>query len=272
MEPNSATTSILQPQQSENIAYASRRTALLASLTALSLSGVPCQRASASMLPAAADRAWEAFGGGPSDLVYPSAWEGVWYVDSVLVNVGLPQGPDAVDDMAVIRRAQEQDQDRVVSYQTAFLRNNRDQVVCDRRFTTASLMHTYGFGETIDVASGIAWEPENPNSLDMTLQNGFRLSSRVTRRSENDVGDNRLETSEFFQQVIESPGRPAAKVKASQTFTKYLWRSSQEAGNGPEIVATQVVSDYDLGGSSASTPTVVYTYRLAMYRSRSREA
>jgi hypothetical protein len=32
----------------------------------------------------------------------------------------------------------------------------------------------------------------------------------------------------------------APRVKASQCFTKYLWRDEAEAGEGPAIVATQV--------------------------------
>lgn len=44
--------------------------------------------ASASRLPAFADRAWEAMGGGPADLFFPDSFLGVWDVASTLVKVG----------------------------------------------------------------------------------------------------------------------------------------------------------------------------------------
>jgi hypothetical protein len=45
------------------------------------------QPAHASKLPAFADRAWEAMGGGPSDLTFPAEFLGTWKVSSTLVNV-----------------------------------------------------------------------------------------------------------------------------------------------------------------------------------------
>lgn len=67
------------------------------------------------------------------------------------------------------------------------------------------------------------------------------------------------------------------QVKASQCFTKYKWRSAEEAATdgGPEIVATQVVSDYltpydgeMLMMQAKDRPVVVYTYRMT-FRSAS---
>lgn len=61
------------------------------------------------------------------------------------------------------------------------------------------------------------------------------------------------------------------QVKASQCFTKYRWRTTEEAArdNGPEIVATQVVSDYltpydgeMLMMQAKDKPVVKYTYRM----------
>lgn len=43
--------------------------------------------AAASKLPGFADSAWEALGGGPSDLTFPESWLGVWDVVSTLVKV-----------------------------------------------------------------------------------------------------------------------------------------------------------------------------------------
>ncbi len=65
------------------------------------------------------------------------------------------------------------------------------------------------------------------------------------------------------------------QVKASQCFTKYKWRSPQQAAQtgGPLIVATQVVSDYltpyDGEGMmlrANNRPVVVYTYNMTFRR------
>lgn len=45
--------------------------------------------AHASKLPVFADKAWEAMGGGPSDLTFPDLFLGVWDVKSVLTQVGM---------------------------------------------------------------------------------------------------------------------------------------------------------------------------------------
>lgn len=68
------------------------------------------------------------------------------------------------------------------------------------------------------------------------------------------------------------------QVKASQCFTKYKWRTQTEAAKsgGPEIVATQVVSDYltPYDGEAMmlranSKPVVVYTYNMSFRRTHS---
>jgi len=72
---------------------------------------------------------------------------------------------------------------------------------------------------------------------------GMDITTRVVRRSEQRLEDNRLDTSEYFRQIYEVPGRPEPKVKASQCFTKYRWRDDAAAalGGGVGIVATQVI-------------------------------
>lgn len=55
----------------------------------------------ASKLPPALDRAWEAVGGGPSDLYFPEEFLGIWSVESTLASVQLPLGPDFVPDPKV---------------------------------------------------------------------------------------------------------------------------------------------------------------------------
>jgi hypothetical protein len=197
----------------------SRRAALgLPAATLASLAAA--QAASASKLPEAADRAWESVGGGPADLTYPPAFLGVWDVASVLVSVDLPLGPSFVGDMAVVARAEAEDKGKVVRYQCAFVRNARGQVVTDRRFNTAALMATYLGLEAGAVAAGIRWDLDDPNLLQMGLPGGLSITTRVTRRSEEPGDGERLATSEFFQQLIESPTRPQPRVKASQAFTK----------------------------------------------------
>jgi hypothetical protein len=57
----------------------------------------------ASKLPPALDRAWEAVGGGPPDLFFPEDFLGVWNVESTLISVKLPLGPDFVPDPKVCR-------------------------------------------------------------------------------------------------------------------------------------------------------------------------
>ena len=66
-----------------------------------------------------------------------------------------------------------------------------------------------------------------------------------------------------------------SQVKASQCFTKYKWRSPEQAAQtgGPLIVATQVVSDYltpyDGEGMmlrAQNRPVVVYTYTMTFRR------
>ena len=65
------------------------------------------------------------------------------------------------------------------------------------------------------------------------------------------------------------------KVTASRCFTKYKWRSEEEASvdGGPTIVATQVVSDYLTSYNdqekvirSRGQPVAIYTYRMAFAR------
>ena len=65
------------------------------------------------------------------------------------------------------------------------------------------------------------------------------------------------------------------QVKASQCFTKYKYRSQSDAAQlgGPQIVATQVVSDYltPYDGESMmlkaqNKPVVIYTYTMSFRR------
>jgi len=44
---------------------------------------------------------------------------------------------------------------------------------------------------------------QDPNALSLTLPEGLVVTSRVLRRSEEQVADDRFETSEFLQQVFD---------------------------------------------------------------------
>ena len=68
--------------------------------------------AKASKLPAAADRAWEVMGGGPSDLFFPEPFLGQWDVSSVLVSVETPLGDEFVTNKAAVERSIKQDLNR----------------------------------------------------------------------------------------------------------------------------------------------------------------
>lgn len=228
-------------------------------------------------MPEAVDKAWEGLGGGPADLFFPDNFLGVWDIESVLANVETPLGPEFVPDMRVVQRAQQQDLNAVVRYQVAFLQNQRGDVVPDRSFNTASLMQTYTGTPLDDVQRRIEWNSDDPNLLQFSLPGGMQVSTRVTRRLEEEPGPERLSTSEYFQQLIESPQRDQPKVKASQCFTKYHWRSAEAAaggaGGGVQIVATQVVSDYLTAYDNpmammqaGGRPVVVYTYRMTFRR------
>ncbi|WIA14970.1 hypothetical protein OEZ85_001679 [Tetradesmus obliquus] len=230
--------------------------------------------AQASKLGGLVDSTWEAIGGGPADLSFPDEWLGVWDVTSTLVSVELPEGEAVVPNIAAVRRAEQQDLAKPMQYQVAFMRNDSGKVVYDRRFNTAALLATY-YGSNVDFAGRIQWDAKDPNSLILNMPGDMSVRTRVMRRSESQIGTDRLETSEFLQQVLDSgdPARP--RVKASQCFTKYKWReeAAAEAAGGPAIVATQVVSDYLTPFDSevdairyANRPVTTYTYRMAFSR------
>ena len=56
---------------------------------------------------------------------------------------------------------------------------------------------------------------------------GADVNTRVTRRSTATPGADRLDTSEYFEQVFGNPGNREPRLKASQCFTKYkcAWRA-----------------------------------------------
>jgi len=62
------------------------------------------------------------------------------------------------------------------------------------------------------------------------------------------------------------------RVMGSQCFTKYKWRSQQdaEAAGGPSIIATQVVSEFAVPRTAdfpSFNPVLIYTYKMGFSRS-----
>jgi len=115
----------------------------------------------------------------------------------------------------------------------------------DRQYNTAAMLAQYYGPEALaGFTRDIAWNVDNPNDLSLPLPGGGSVATRVTRRSQAAPAASRLETSEYLRQTFESPSETtrASRVKASQCFVKYKWRSAAAAEGGPEIVATQARS------------------------------
>ncbi|KAK9812762.1 hypothetical protein WJX72_003291 [[Myrmecia] bisecta] len=237
-------------------------------------------KAEASALPSVVDKAWQVMGGGPPDLFFPDQWLGVWRVESTLIKVETPLGPDFIPDLRVVERAKREDLNKPLRYEVAFIRNRQGKIITDRRFNTNKLLDVYMGAERAG-HDNIKWDPNNPNSLSLLLPGGMNILTRVTRRSEDPVAADRLDTSEYFEQVFDTPGRAEPRVKASQCYTKYKWRDERQAAvdGGPAIVATQVISDYLTAYDgemrllqAQNKPVVVYTYRMTFRRDLSNGA
>jgi len=226
--------------------------------------------AKASLAPPAVDRMWEAMGGGPGDLYFPEQFLGQWMVSSTLVSVETPLGDDFVPNKRVVDRARREDLNTMVSYRASFVSNADGKVVFDRKYNTAALLRFY-MGDAVRFEDRITWDINNPNDIKISLPGGTIIDSRTTRRSQTtQEAESRTETSEFIRQMYDTSESAENKVKASQCFTKYKWRSREAAAGGPMIVATQVVSDYLTPSDgeekmiqAMNKPVVVYTYRMS---------
>ena len=223
--------------------------------------------------PRLVDQAWTAIGGGPSDLFFPDSFLGSWDVESVLTDVDLPMGSEAVPDMTAVNRAIKEDLDKIVRYKVSFDRNQQGKVVMDRKFNTASLLEPYMKLSFNEILQRIQWTPEDPNLLRISLPGGLRIDSTITRRSEEYLAQDLIETSEFYLQLFDDPGLQRVRVKASRAYTKYRWRPvSDPDDKKPLIVATQIVTDYrspydeNQDISTFGKPVQVYKYRLSFRR------
>lgn len=69
--------------------------------------------------------------------------------------------------LQVVDRAKQEDLQHPQKYLVTFMRNNRGQVIIDRRFNTSQLVSMYlNHPVPEDV---IAWNPDNPNQLKMNI-------------------------------------------------------------------------------------------------------
>jgi len=251
---------------------ASSRRAALQAGAALLLSAPLSLPAKASYAPAAVDRAWEAFGGGPGDLYFPEVFLGEWTVNSTLVSLETPLGEDFVPNMKVVQRAKQEDLNNTISYASMFVMNSDGKVVFDRKYNTVALLKFY-MGDSMSLDDRISWDINNPNDIRISLPGGTVIESRTTRRSQITYeAESRTETSEFLRQMYDTSESSTNKVKASQCFTKYKWRSREAANGGPVIVATQVVSDYLTPSDgeekmiqAMNKPVVIYTYKMSFF-------
>lgn len=188
------------------------------------------------------------------------------------MSVNVPLGEEFVTDVKVVNRAKTEDLNKDNYYEVAFTRNSSQQVILDRRYNTAAIVGMYYDGGIARMLKEVQWDKDDPNDLDLRLPGSGSVNTRVTRRSEEEPEPRKIETSEYFRQTYQLPDKPT-KVKASQCFTKYKWRNAAEAKGGPEIVATQVVSDYltaydgdMLYMRSMNKPVTVYTYKMTFMR------
>lgn len=230
-------------------------------------------KATASKLGSTVDNFWQGIGGGPPDLFFPDVFEGTWDVVSTLVKMETPLGPEFVPDIKGTNRAKSE-LGMPMGYSVRFFRGSSGKVILDRQFNTSSLLEMYN-GPGRGMRDSINWDPNDPNILKVSLPGNGSALTRVTRRSENILGPDKLETSEYSQQVFSSPNNNIPRLTASQCFTKYKWRSEEVASKdgGSVIVATQVVSNYLTVADgeqrmieAMGSPISILTYRLAFTR------
>lgn len=169
------------------------------------------------------------------------------------------------------------EQGQTMEYNVKFSENARGQVVLDRKYNTAEMLGMYMKDHEL-LENRIKWNVDDPNGLRVSVPGGMSIFSLVTRRSQQlNPEQNRLETSEYSRNVFDEAGaQQGARVTGNRCFTKYKWRSFEEArkSNGPVIVATQVVSQYLTGeeGQEMDTlrtmgkPIITYTYKMAFSR------
>lgn len=219
--------------------------------------------------------AWERVVGAEADLRFPDVFEGNWLAVSRTVRVEAPQGMDLIRDKSAFGRlsAETAKDYPAFNYPVRFTRNGRGDVVFDRAFNVRALAEASASGGKGAVDGEIEWDIDDPNVLRLTTQDGLKVFYKVTARSlERDDDARSIVTSELAQVVLDRPDSPNPTVKSTRIVTKYKWRTPEEAGDGPTIVATQTVYEYltALSGDddafirSAGKPVEIDAYRIAM--------
>ena len=219
--------------------------------------------------------AWERVVGAEADLRFPDVFEGNWLAVSRTVRVEAPQGMDLIRDKSAFGRlsAETAKDAPAFSYPVRFTRNGRGDVVFDRAFNVRALAEASASGGKGAVDGEIEWDIDDPNVLRLTTKDGLRVFYKVTARSlERDDDARSIVASELAQVVLDRPDSPNPTVKSTRIVTKYKWRTPEEAGDGPTIVATQTVYEYltALSGDddafirSAGKPVEIDAYRIAM--------
>jgi len=233
-------------------------------------------------------------GGGNSDIYYPRVFEGVWDVVSVLTEV-VDNESGSGSGKAVAQAKQMQN--AAVSYQARFFRLNsdvgrgdaagRDVIICDREFTTRSLLEaTLGDGKVLSST----WNPNSPRSLKMSLSGGIGDVENRVLASTTQSGMQHFESRELSTQIVTTDAAGSAvpasvknvAVLPSVCLSKYKWTDDKT------IDAVQRVAVYpdplkaadegtlqlesvlkQLGSSSTASsevPTTVYKYSLRLTR------
>ena len=169
---------------------------------------------------------------------------------SVAQSVETPLGDELAPDAASLARARAE-VGTAQQYRQRFVRNAAGRVVLDRAFNTLQLAAaTAGPGAVV----AADWDVEDPNILRLRLRGGASAFVRVTRRVQERPGgaEDRLETSELIEQVLESGGGvdvddvgnvtgggASTRLRASRCGMKWKWRSPEAAAGGPEIVGAR---------------------------------
>eukprot|EP00747_Dinoflagellata_sp_TGD_P182913 gnl/TRDRNA2_/TRDRNA2_37428_c0_seq1.p1 gnl/TRDRNA2_/TRDRNA2_37428_c0~~gnl/TRDRNA2_/TRDRNA2_37428_c0_seq1.p1 ORF type:complete len:384 (+),score=56.52 gnl/TRDRNA2_/TRDRNA2_37428_c0_seq1:77-1228(+) len=216
-------------------------------------------------------QAWAKLSGAQPDLVFPDEFLGTWIVFSKLTGVVLPQGKGMVQDISAVERA-EQSIGFPQRYTMRFMRNSLGNVVLDRSYNVERLAEA--MWNRTGVVNNINWDVNDPNPFRASIIDGRRLFMRVTARSEETPSPDRIETSEVAQVVFDGGdlgvGSPLSRVKSQRTFMKWKFRPIEEAGDGPAIVATQVVYDYLTSSDEAflesrGEAVTEYTYKMQLF-------
>ncbi len=276
------------------------RRATLASLAAVAgaASWVGAPAPAFAMSNGLVSDAWSTISGAPSDLTFPEDFLGTWLCYSTLTRVDTPQGEELVQDLAVVNRARRDVGSQIV-YPMRFVRNDQGRVVMDRAYNVVKMAEATA--KQYNVIEAVEWDVNDPNVLRGSIGgDGRSVFFRVNQRSEEYPAPDRIETSEVAQIVFDggdnggyaSPPAPTEdglpdaisagaatgagaarqpKIKSSRTFTKWKFRSVEEAKDGPAIVAGQTVYDYltsfDPGFiESRGQPVTQYTYKLALFK------